>query len=309
MQKNRTKKLSIIIPHYNSVDLLEKLIASIPAIEEIEIIVIDDNSTEGTEQLQRLTNFRAEQITLLYNEPGCNSAGRCRNIGLAHAKGEWLLFADADDFFLPGFYEKVSAFFESENDIVYFLPTSLNIDTGEPDSRHIRYTKLVRHFLKTGEWKEEVELRYHWEVPWSKLVRRELVVKNDIHFDLTMVANDIMFSMKSARAARKIDASDEIIYCVTRKAGTLTTVMSKERFYVRLNVMLNKYHYLKQCLPKEEWGILHLWGRSYIQLAKQYGLNSVERIRLYIRLIKEGVQIDNSKKWKAVYAVFSPNKA
>ena len=54
MENQYKRNLSIIIPHYNTPDLLEKLIKSIPHINDIQIIVIDDNSISGVEKLSEL---------------------------------------------------------------------------------------------------------------------------------------------------------------------------------------------------------------------------------------------------------------
>ena len=57
-------------------------------------------------------------------------AGYARNVGLSLAKGKWLLFADADDFFNLGFLNVLDNYIDSDNDIVYFSANSINIDTG-----------------------------------------------------------------------------------------------------------------------------------------------------------------------------------
>ncbi len=302
MEEVSEKKLSIIIPHYNSTELLKKLIQSIPQREDVEILLIDDNSTCGREELEKLAADRAEQLQLYFNEPGKNSAGACRNIGLEHAEGKWLLFADADDYFMPEFYEKVAAYFDSDADIVWFVPTSWNLSTNRVDYRHVRYEKLVRDFL-TGGLREEIRLRYHEESPCSKLVRRELVAGHGIRFDTTMVANDIMFSMRCAYAAKKVAASEEVIYCVTKQKGTLTTAVNPDKFYIRLGVFLEKYRFLKAGLSRKEWKMVDLLGRPYIKLAKNYGLNRKQIFRLYITLIGNGVRIDISRKWTPAFVL------
>lgn len=303
MAQRKGINLSIIIPHYNSTELLKKLIQSVPRQEDVEILLIDDNSTCGREELEKLSADRPEQIRLFFNEPGKNSAGACRNIGLEHASGKWLLFADADDYFMPEFYEKAAAYFDSDADIIWFVPTSWNLSTKCEDYRHVRYAKLVEDFLNTGGLREEIRLRYHEEAPWSKMVRRELVCEHGIRFDTTMVANDIMFSMRCAYAAKKVAASKEVIYCVTKQKGTLTTAVNPEKFYIRLGVFLERYHFLKQGLSKKEWEIVDLLGRPYIKLAKNYGLNQKQILRLYITLITNGVRIDISRKWTPAFVL------
>lgn len=296
-------QVSIIIPHYNSVELLEKMIASIPENEDVEILLIDDNSSEGLEQLDKIVHSRDGQIAFFRNEPGKNSAGACRNIGLEHAKGKWLLFADADDYFVEGFYNVIAKYFEAEEDIIYFIPTSINLETQKEAFRHVRYQKLVESFLNSKSVLDETRLRYHQEAPWSKMIRRRIVEEDQVRFDTTKVANDVMFSIKAAHAAKTIGASNEVIYCVTRQPGTLTTVVNAEKFYIRLGVFLDKYHFLKKNLTQVQWKTVDLLGRPYIKMARNYGLGKMKRIALYFYLLKQGVRIDVSRKWTLSYVV------
>ena len=94
-------KLSIIIPHYNTSDLLEKLLSTIPKDKNIEVIVIDDKSQD--KHIEDIEDLKTEEkyidFLFLKNQTLKKGAGTCRNIGLDHAQGEWVLFADADDYF------------------------------------------------------------------------------------------------------------------------------------------------------------------------------------------------------------------
>lgn len=302
-QNSKKINLSIIIPHYNSTELLQALIASVPEREDVEILLIDDNSTEHPKRLMDIVGARPKQIRLFYNEPGKNSAGACRNIGLEHAAGKWLLFADADDYFMPGFYEKAAAYFESDFDLVWFIPTSWNLSENKLDRRHVRYENLVREYLENKGEREEIRLRYLQESPWSKLIRRQSVEDNAIRFETTMVANDIMFSARIGYAAGKVGVSEEVIYCVTKQKGTLTTGVNPHKLYERVEVFLRKYRFLKERLDGKQWKTLDLLGRPYLKLAKNYGLNKMQICRLYFYLLKNGVRIDVSRKWSPAFVL------
>lgn len=133
--------LSIVIPHYNTPDSLMKLINSIPATNEIEVIVVDDNSSVDLSGCRKFIDKR-ENVHLYMNDSGTKGAGASRNVGLRHVQGEWLLFADADDFFLDGFYDKAAPYLHSDYDMIYFAPTSMDVGTGKASSRHIMYMEL-----------------------------------------------------------------------------------------------------------------------------------------------------------------------
>lgn len=129
MSPNFPKNLSIIIPHYNTPHLLHKLIDSIPQSPDIQIIVVDDNSDCHLDILADLQGKYCAQVEFYVNGTGRKGAGACRNVGLLHADGKWILFADADDFFLPGMYENICPYFDTNYDEVFFTPTSIYLDT------------------------------------------------------------------------------------------------------------------------------------------------------------------------------------
>ena len=110
--------LTIIIPHFNTSDLLQILLASIPQDKGIQTIVIDDQSELS--HLKAIENLMSKYNFELYYNDLMKSAGTCRNIGIKNAKGNCLLFADSDDFCVKGFYNKVSRYFDSKIDIVFF---------------------------------------------------------------------------------------------------------------------------------------------------------------------------------------------
>jgi glycosyltransferase involved in cell wall biosynthesis len=89
---------SVIIPHKNRPDLLQYCLNSIPRRKDIQIIVVDDNSDEDKVNFNKFPGLDDEYVEIYLTKEG-KGAGYARNMGLKHAKGKWLLFADADDFF------------------------------------------------------------------------------------------------------------------------------------------------------------------------------------------------------------------
>lgn len=272
------KELSIIIPHYNSVNSLEKLLSTIPLSEKIQVIIIDDNSNEiSKKKLLELKQKYNDRIELLFNDRKIKGAGTCRNIGLDYAKGKWILFADADDYFINGFFKVISKYLNSDFDVVFFTPTSVETDTGNLSDRHLLFENLINEYLQFGKEKELL-LRYRYVVPWSKLIRRSFLDKYKITFDEVISANDVMFSTKVGYYMQKFTVSKEVIYCVTKSKGSLTTINSYEIFMTRLLVFVNYYNYLKSRLTKHDFKILGLSGRGYLINAFHYGIKKVFKV-------------------------------
>src|SRR5690349_5298733 len=100
----RESLISVIIPTYNRSTVLSRAIGSVLAQRSVdwELIIVDDGSTDGTENVARkfLNDGRVSFIRL---ENG--GAPRARNAGLKQARGEWIVFLDSDDELLPGYFE------------------------------------------------------------------------------------------------------------------------------------------------------------------------------------------------------------
>lgn len=285
-------ELTIIIPHYNSVKLLKKLLSTIPRLDSIQIIVVDDNSDKDINEYNKMKKD-AHYNHILFTENNTNkrSAGACRNIGIKLALGNWILFADADDFFIDGFYEKLKIYFNTNNDIVYFTPTSIELDTGEISNRHKGYEQSILRYKETRDLKSEMELKYIFIVPWSKLIRKQFIINNNISFDEVIAANDVMFSTKVGYYLNKFDVSTDIIYCVTKSRGTLTGNINKDVFESRIDVLIDQYNFLRKKLTIEEFKLINLNPRIYIINAIKFKLGFRFVISTYIKFYKNNINI------------------
>src|SRR5699024_10059725 len=199
-------------------------------------------------------------VKIIKNNTQKKGAGVCRNIGLKTAIGKWLLFADSDDFFVKSFYEKVEKYFNKDYEIIYFNPTSQENDSENISNRHVNYKKLVENYSQTQNRSSEVRLRYRYFVPWSKLISHDLVRREKIIFDEVMVSNDVMFSTLVGNKATKIHADINVIYCVTKGFGTLTTKIDQKNFHTRTDVYIKYYNYLRDILIKKDFNSLELHG-------------------------------------------------
>ena len=288
--------LSIVIPHYNSINTLRKLLDSIPVRDDIEIIVVDDKSNKNiTEFNQLVESEKYNHVKFLKNNTNKKGAGVCRNIGLRYVTKEWILFADADDFFMDGFVDKIKDYVDTDFDIVYFTPTSIDLITNEKSDRHVVFEKMINDYLQKKDRKSELKLRYEFPVPWSKLIKVQLIKENDIQFDEVIAANDIMFSAKIGYHAKKITASENVIYCVTKNKGSLTNTISEEVFDTRLQVRINYCKYLKNKLNKDDQQHINLSGRAMLLYSITFKLGIKKVISTYMILKKNNIEIFNKK--------------
>lgn len=106
------KKISVIVPVYNSIDCLERCVRSIceQTYENLEILLVDDGSTDGTDKLCEKLAAQDSRIRTYHKKNG--GASSTRNMGIGLASGEYLGFVDSDDYIEPDMYELMAAAME-----------------------------------------------------------------------------------------------------------------------------------------------------------------------------------------------------
>ena len=240
--------LTIIIPCYNDYRSLKKILKTIPQNRNIQKIVVDDNSNASNfEQIKKLKKkFNFE----LFKNNSNKGAGACRNIGLENAKGEWLIFADSDDFFTKEFYKTVSYYFNSKFDIIYFTPTSIFLSNGNLSTRHLSFQNLINSYLKDTSKKNEFSLRYKFIAPWSQMIKTKFIEKNKIKFDKIITSNDVMFASKIGYFVKNFAVSKKVIYCIVNRKNSLTKNLNEKFFDIRLNTRISRIKFLKKKLDR-----------------------------------------------------------
>lgn len=272
-------KYTIIIPHYNSPDSLDRLLTSVGTHDDVQIIVVDDKSNKDSSKYAECKKKFKNVCSFFDNTTANKGAGVCRNIGLDKASGKWLLFADADDYFLENWYSHICSYYDSSADIVYFPPTSET--DGKTGSRHRKYLKLVEEHQESRP-DSDIHLRIQFFPPWSKLIRRSLVIENNIRFDETLFSNDVMFSTKAGYYADNIESSKNVIYCVVDKVGTLTKNKSFDAFYIRNTVICRVYDFLRSNLSKEQFKDAYIRNTPVVNIynafKEGYGIKDIRKI-------------------------------
>lgn len=196
---------SFIIPHKNCPVLLNRCLDSIPIRDDVQIIVVDDNSDVD----KKPTLSRQDVELVLLDEEHSKGAGRARNVGMEKALGKWLLFADADDYytdFLPKLLDKYAD--DNQTDIVYLNARRID-DHGE--KKPLKINRLINNYLK-GRKGAEADLRFGVWTPWTRMVKRELVFNHHLSFEELPAGNDVMFGLNASLCAKTIAAEKSIVY-------------------------------------------------------------------------------------------------
>ena len=234
---------SVIIPHKNSPALLQRCIDSIPKRRDIQIIVVDDNSSLEKVDFDHFPGKKNEYVESYFTKEG-RGAGYARNVGLKYAKGKWIIFADADDFFEENAFQIFDSEYNNDADIVYFMSRSIYDDTGDIADRDKIYNSLVTEYISDKKNKE-IDLRIGFVVPWAKMIKRDYIACNQFKFDEVPAANDVYFSILTGYFAKKIAINTHCVYIVTVNRGSITRRKNYDIVYSQLSVILRKNAFLK----------------------------------------------------------------
>jgi len=229
---------SIIIPHKNIPKLLQRCLDSIPMREDLEVIVVDDNSDPTIVDFDNFPGKYRSDTLVVFDKSG-KGAGRARNIGLEHAKGKWILFADADDFYTSVLDSILDEYASSNEDVIFFRKKSVMSDDISKESKRSSWNEeIIDNYFQTGD---ESEIRCNFGAPWAKIIKRSLIIENDIHFAEIAYSNDIEFSAMVGVKAKKIKVADQTMYVCTERSGSLTSSLySKEgELEIRANACLS----------------------------------------------------------------------
>lgn len=234
---------SIIIPHKNTSYLLEKCIKSIPQREDVQIIVVDDNSNEDNVEKLHFIEQCYQHLSIYYlDKADANGAGHARNVGLKYAKGNWVLFADSDDTFDTNVLNmSFDRYVNHEYDVIYFSINCLDIKTGlSVNNADLMY---LNHLYSKED--AENECRYEIQVPWGKFIKRKLVENLNIRFDETIVGNDAWFSLQIGFYASRIRIDHAKLYNWMIRSGSITSNRNEETLLIHIN-LANKLNRFKE---------------------------------------------------------------
>lgn len=275
---------SVIIPHHNIPHLLRRCLSSIPCREDIQVIVVDDRSDDKYQIALQMLEKEFSWITFDYLSEG-KGAGYARNVGLKYAKGNYILFADADDFFNYCIGQALDDYAESTYDVVFFNANSVDTDVYTTTYRCLHLNEMIRKADRNLA-KSIFELKYAFGEPWCKMVKRELIEENNIRFSETIIHNDTRYSYLVGFYSKNIHVDKRAIYCVTDRIGSVSKRVSLDRLLARATVFAEANQFFKNHSINrfDERGLRPLMGfvikgdllhaKQCIQIMEESGMTS-----------------------------------
>ena len=224
--------ISIIVPIFNAEKYLQKSIDSLLYQEEVdlEIILVNDGSTDNSKKI--INNYKKYKNIKIINQEHSN-AGVARNKGLKIAKGEYIAFLDADDYFQKKAFTNILKELEKEKnvDVTIFGAQCYNEASERTtlikDSITIKNCPLKNPFSPEDMNKYLFNSFQFWA--WNKIYKREMILKNKIEFQDVERSNDAKFVASSLLHAKKIKVLNKYLIVHRIGHGTNTQANNVEK--------------------------------------------------------------------------------
>ncbi len=220
-----TPRISIVVAFFNNEDDLGDCLDSIAAqsFADLEVIMVDDGSTDHSAQVARARAAADPRFTLLQPEHG--GPGGARNRGVERAGGEYLAFVDGDDLLPANACELLlHALEQSGSDFVsgaVFRVGPKGINPSALHSLALKGRQTGTHITRTPRLLYDVSV-------WNKLFRRSFWDSHGLSFPEGVVWEDIRLMTKAHVLARAVDVIPDIVYYWRERAqGRLSITQSR----------------------------------------------------------------------------------
>lgn len=276
--------VSIIIPVYNAEKYLSQCLSSLykQIFADFEIICVDDGSTDNSLMILKEYEQKDDRVTVI--EQKNQYAGVARNNGMKRAKGKYLLFLDADDFFADNMLEELVKRAETDRtEILVFDVFQYDNVMKKVISTAWRPIKknLFGEGIKSARDIADTIFDFTTPAPWNKLFLREFVKKNNLQFQAIQRTNDLYFTYAAFTYAERIGICDKkLLFYRDNNSSSLQgtgditpNVFSQALFALRDNL--------------QNRGILDIYRKSFDNMALAvciYNLNKMNNIETYYNL-------------------------
>ena len=208
-------KISVIIPAYNAEKFLVESLQSVvnQTIDDFEIIVIDDGSTDSTLDILKNYEKSYENFNVICQENAGPAAAR--NKGLDVAKGEYIYFFDADDVLeLDALESLYATAHRRKSDLVIAKYDIFN------QFKHIEVKNINELVAKRKIDKYDLKILWTFSL-WNKLFKKQIIDENNFRFKDLCYSEDAEFLMKYVYAAKRITGLDKVVLHYRRIAVTV----------------------------------------------------------------------------------------
>lgn len=280
--------LSIIIPVYNTEkylkECLDSVLSKIKDKNNIEVILIDDGSTDHSSRIYR----SYQQSNFIWFKDENHGVSHARNEGLKRATGTWVMFLDADDLLASNWNDTIKVELNSKDDIIYFFHKNPSIKVEKED--------LLDNIIGLNQTFP------YMTFPGARIFRRSFLRENKIFFQEDIIhGEDLLFNLEALLKTEHYHIVNKSIYWYRYNLSSSTKkfhkkiFVSDQRFQQELARICKKDTYQDFCLRNAIYTFLI--RISYLETKRQYqenlGILEEEPYRTYL----ENASFDKKKSF------------
>ena len=227
-------KVSIIVPFYNVEKYIEKCLETLvhQTLEDIEIILVNDGSTDKTEEIAKKYQAQYPQ-KIRYLEKENGGLSDARNYAIPYAKGEYIAFLDSDDYAEKNMYQEMYEIAKKENsdmvecNFIWEYPDKTRIDIGAIYNNKHEMIEKIR------------------VVAWNKLIKREILEKSKVIFPKGYRYEDVEFTYMLIPFLEKVSFCKTPMVHYIQRDGSISNVQNKRTAEI-FDVMEHVIDYYKE---------------------------------------------------------------
>ncbi len=296
------KKVSVIVPCYNVEKFLDRAIGSMVnqtiGFENIELILVNDLSTDGT--LEKLREYEAkypESIMLIPLEHNVKQ-GAARNIAIGYATGEYVCYMDADDYLVPNALEKLYRVAkENRAEITGYL--FKYVYEGVPDDVTQTKSDKPNEMINIETKNDRIAFIFSDKIIrgcWNKFYEREFILKNDLKYAEGIFDEESLFTYPAYMAVKRYYMLNEYLYRYYQNSESTCYNLSMDPIHRDDNAdcWLQVYDTLKAKGVIDEYPremeitfIYNYYFRSFMYSARRSHKYTVERVKEMQRVVNE----------------------
>lgn len=284
--------ISVIIPVYNVQDFIVKCLESVASQTykgALECLIIDDCGCDDSVSLAEnfISSYNGNTVFRIIHHEMNKGLSAARNTGIRESKGEWLFFLDSDDWIIPECIELMMECVANHPDVELVQGGVLSNDDGFAKWLSIENKQNVPDYSNNRDWINLMLLRQEILVvtAWNKLIRRDIVLDNDLFFEEGALNEDEMWSFLLSKFIKVVAICKRNTYYYNIRAGSIIKNIDKIRanYPVILEYLIN---YIGGKYKRRE--IVRI--SQMILLFQQYNVTNEQREKfrkIKIRLIKK----------------------
>lgn len=278
--------LSIVIPVYNVRFYVEECLESIQVVanENIEIICVNDGSTDGSELICKEYNQNFKNVKCIDQENQGLSAAR--NTGIKCASGDYIMFLDSDDYLYQGALKKIICDIRESQNVDMFCGRAYEFCDGHKEYSLCQTDySLLKSEKPVQIFKELDSNKKFWFAAWLLIVKREFLLDNSLFFKNGIYHEDELWVPQVFLQANTIKMLNYGFYCYrTNRQGSIVSAPNIKREFDKLIII-------------DEFDKLNVIGTEKKQLVNNRQASLVFGIILHLQSLKK------DKKYSSLIAM------